>query len=101
VEHQLSGKAPLLRTSALTSVPQEIRADLVKEFDRASGRFALVFSEGIADGSLRPVDAAIAAQMITALINAAAEVHNFAQGISQQNIAHTHARPLFLGLLSS
>jgi AcrR family transcriptional regulator len=70
VEHQLSGKAPLLRTSALTSVPQEIRADLVKEFDRASGRFSLVFSEGIADGSLRPVDAAIAAQMITALINA-------------------------------
>jgi AcrR family transcriptional regulator len=101
VEYQLSGKAPLLRTSALTSVPQEIRADLVKEFDRASGRFSLVLSEGIADGSLRPVDAAIAAQMITALINAAAEVHNWAPGISQQNIARAHARPLFQGLLSS
>jgi AcrR family transcriptional regulator len=101
VEYQLSGKAPLLRTSALTSVPQEIRADLVKEFDRASGRFSLVLSEGIADGSLRPVDAAIAAQMITALINAAAEVHNWAPGISQHNIARAHARPLFQGLLSS
>lgn len=100
VEYQLSGKAPLLRTSALTSVPQEIRADLVKEFDRASGRFSLVFSDGIADSSLRPVDAAIAAQMITALINAAAEVHNWAPGISQENVARVYARPLFQGLLS-
>lgn len=100
VEYQLSGKAPLLRTSALTSVPLEIRAGLVKEFDRASGRFSLVFSDGIADSSLRPVDAAIAAQMITALVNAAAEVHNWAPGISQQNIARAYARPLFQGLLN-
>jgi AcrR family transcriptional regulator len=100
VEYQLSGKAPLLRTSVLTSVPQEIRAGLIKAFDRASGRFSLVFSEGIADSSLRPVDAAIAAQMITALINAAAEVHNWAPGISQQNVAGAYARPLFHGLLS-
>jgi AcrR family transcriptional regulator len=100
VEYQLSGKAPLLRTSALTSVPQEIRAGLIKEFDRASGRFSLVFSEGIADSSLRAVDAAIAAQMLTALINAAAEVHNWAPGISQQSIACTYARPLFQGVLS-
>jgi AcrR family transcriptional regulator len=101
VEYQLSGKAPLLRTSALTSVPLELRTGLLKEFDRASGRFSLVFSEGIADCSLRPVDAAIAAQMITALINAAAEVHNWAPGISQQNIARAYARPLFQGLLST
>jgi AcrR family transcriptional regulator len=101
VEYQLSGKAPLLRTSALTSVPQELRTGLLKEFDRASGRFSLVFSEGIADCSLRPVDAAIAAQMITALINAAAEIHAWAPGISQQNVARAYARPLFQGLLST
>jgi AcrR family transcriptional regulator len=101
VEYQLSGKAPLLRTSALTSVPLELRTGLLKEFDRASGRFSLVFSEGIADCSLRPVDAAIAAQMITALINAAAEIHAWAPGISQQNVARAYARPLFQGLLST
>jgi AcrR family transcriptional regulator len=101
VEYQLSGKAPLLRTSALTSVPLELRTGLLKEFDRASGRFSLVFSEGIADCSLRPVDAAIAAQMITALINAAAEIHAWAPGISPQNVARAYARPLFQGLLST
>lgn len=99
IEYQLSGKAPLLRTSALTSVPREIRAGLIREFDRASARFSLVFSEGIADASLRPVDATIASQMITALINAAAEVHNWAPGISQQNVARAYVRPLFQGLL--
>lgn len=101
VEYQLSGKAPLLRTSALSSVPQEIRSGLINEFDRASGRFSLVLSDGIADSSLRPADAAIAAQMVSALINGAAELHNWAPGISPQNVARAYARPLFHGLLSS
>lgn len=101
VEYQLSGKAPLLRTSALSSVPQEIRSGLINEFDRASGRFSLVLSDGIADSSLRPVDAAIAAQMVSALINGAAELHNWAPGISPQNVARAYARPLFHGLLSN
>jgi hypothetical protein len=39
--------------------------------------------------------------MITALINAAAEVDNWAAGMSQQNVARVYARPLFNGLLSS
>jgi len=56
-------------------------------FDGASGRFSLVLSEGIADNSLRPVDAPIAAQMITALINAAAEeVHNWAPGFRSRTL---------------
>ncbi|MGH8188554.1 MAG: TetR/AcrR family transcriptional regulator, partial [Steroidobacteraceae bacterium] len=100
IEYQLSGKAPLLRTSALTSVPEEIRAALIKEFDRVSGRFSLVFSDGIADASLRPVDAAIAAQMITGMINAAAEVHRWAPGVTPENVTHIYARPLFQGLLT-
>jgi AcrR family transcriptional regulator len=101
IEYQLSGKAPLLRTSALTSVPEEIHVALIKEFDRVSGRFSLVFSDGIADGSLRPVDAAIAAQMITGMINAAAEVHRWAPGVTPENVTHIYARPLFQGLLTN
>jgi AcrR family transcriptional regulator len=99
IEYQLAGNAPLLRTSALTSVPEDIHFALIKEFDRVSGRFSLVFSDGIADGSLRPVDATIAAQMITAMVNAAAEIHRWAPGITQENAAAVYARPLFHGLL--
>ena len=54
VEYQLSGKAPLLRTSALTSVPQEIRADLMKEFDRASAELTVRLGLGL--GFLQRLD---------------------------------------------
>jgi AcrR family transcriptional regulator len=100
LEYQLTGSAPLLRTSALTSVPQNIYEFLIAEFDRVSGKFSLVCSDGIADGSLRAADASIASQMITALINASAEVHFWAPGINAKNGGQIYARPLFEGLLA-
>jgi AcrR family transcriptional regulator len=100
LEYQLTGRAPLLRTSALTSVPENIHKFLIAEFDRISGKFSLVCSDGIADGSLRAADATIASQMITAMINASAEVHLWAPGITAQNGARIYARPLFEGLLA-
>ncbi|MBB6093462.1 AcrR family transcriptional regulator [Povalibacter uvarum] len=100
LNYQLTGSAPLLRTSALTSVPENIHRQLIGEFDRISGRFALVCSDGIADGSLRAADATIAAQMITAMINASAELHLWAPGVTAQNGAEIYARPLFEGLLT-
>lgn len=39
--------------------------------------------------------------MVSALINGAAELHNWAPGISPQNVARAYARPLFHGLLSN
>jgi hypothetical protein len=45
------------------------------------------------------VDTNIGAQMITALINAAAEVHLWAPGVTQQNVAKIHVRPMFEGLM--
>ncbi len=100
LQYQLAGSAPLLRTSALTSVPENIHKQLIAEFDRISGRFSLVCSDGIADGSLRPVDTTIAAQMITAMINASAELHLWAPGVTAETGAHIYARPLFEGLLT-
>lgn len=100
LQYQLTGSAPLLRTSALTSVPENIHRQLIGEFDRISGRTALVCSDGIADGSLRAADATIAAQMITAMINASAELHLWAPAASAQNGAAMYARPLFEGLLT-
>lgn len=100
VAYQLTGNAPLLRTSALTSVPEAIRVQLVQEFERVSGTFSLVVSDGIADGSLRPVDASIAAQTVTAMVNASAEVHLWAPGVTAENVAQVYVRPLFQGLLT-
>jgi AcrR family transcriptional regulator len=99
VEYQMSGKARLLRTSALTSAPESIQPRLLGQFDGISLRFASLISDGVADGSIRPVDANIAAQMMTGMINAAAELHFWAEGVTAETAAQTYVRPFFEGLL--
>ncbi len=100
IEHQTRGQAPLLRTSALTTVPQTIRAELMQRFDRISYRFASILCDGIADGSVAPVEVNIAAQVITAAINAAAELHFFTPGLEPAAVVDHYVRPLFEGLAS-
>ncbi|WP_334160972.1 TetR/AcrR family transcriptional regulator [Phenylobacterium sp.] len=100
VHHQMTGNLPLLRTSALTTVPKSINTQLVRQFDRVSMRFASILSDGVADGSVRPVDVNVAAQMITGMINASAELSFWAPGLPSEAAAAHYVRPLFEGLLS-
>ncbi|MFN8993142.1 MAG: TetR/AcrR family transcriptional regulator, partial [Pseudomonadota bacterium] len=74
VVHLQVGPAPLLRTSALTTVPEEIRADLLFRLRQISIRLDSMLCDGIADGSVRPLDTSITAQILTAGINAASEL---------------------------
>ncbi len=101
VDYQMTGQAPLLRTSALTSSPESLQPELVGKFDRISDRFAALISDGIADGSIRPVDANIAAQMLTAMINTAAELHHWTPGMHSSQAGAVFVRPFFEGLLSA
>lgn len=100
VHHQMTGNLPLLRTSALTTVPKSINTQLVRQFDRISLCFASILSDGIADGSVRPVDVNVAAQMITGMVNASAELNFWAPGLTPETAAAHYVRPLFEGLLS-
>ncbi|MBL8771245.1 MAG: TetR/AcrR family transcriptional regulator [Phenylobacterium sp.] len=100
IEHQMSGQAPLLRTSALSAVPEAIRLGLLQRFDRISYRFASILCDGIADGSVAPVDVNIASQTITTAINAAAELHYWTPGLAAQDVIAHYVRPLFEGLVS-
>ena len=97
VEHQVQGDAPLLRTTALTTVPEAIRLAMLEKIDRIGLRFSSIVCDGIADGSIRPVDSAIAAQMISGAVNAAAELHFFAPGVTAATVARHYLRPLFAG----
>jgi AcrR family transcriptional regulator len=100
VEYQMTGEAPLLRTSALTSAPEGLQPKLVGKFDRISDRFASLISDGVADGSIRPVDTNIAAQMVTAMINAAAELHHWTPDVTPRQAVEIFVRPFFEGLLT-
>ena len=100
IEHQMSGDAPLLRTSALSAVPEALRPQLLQRFNRISYRFASILCDGIADGSVKAVDVNVASQVISAAINAAAELHYWTPGLDPTGAVDHYVRPLFEGLAS-
>jgi len=99
-EHQLSERGPLLRASALSALPEPIRAQMVDQFSRLSGRFAAMISDGIADGSIRAVDPSIAAQMINATLNAAADLRASQSGFTRDDVAEFYVKPMLTGVFS-
>lgn len=100
IERQMVGEAPLLRTSALTTVPEAIRGELIQGMDRISYRFASILCDGVNDGSIQCADVNVAAQMITSAINAAAELQHWAPGVTAQTVIAHYVRPVFEGLVS-
>jgi AcrR family transcriptional regulator len=97
VHCQVSGATPLLRTSALTSAPESMQRELVSRFERISLSFAAMISDGIVDGSIRPVDAHVGAQMVTGMINAAAELQVWAPTLPADEAASAYARAFLRG----
>lgn len=100
IQFQLSDYGPLLRTSALTALPAEIRGNMVRASDRVSDRFASIISDGIAEGSIRPVDPFIAAQMLTATLNAAADIRWWLPDVTQEESADLYVKPLLMGMFT-
>ena len=71
---QLSDRMPLLRTTALLALPQELRTEVMDRTDRIALRFAGLVTDGITEGSLAPVDPVIAGQVLLSSLNAAYEL---------------------------
>jgi len=99
IEGQISGNSILLRTTALSAVPGDMRPALLAGFDRISSRLSSVVCDGIADGSVRPVDAHAAAEVINGAINAAAELPFFTPGLTPDRVSEIYVKPLFTGML--
>jgi AcrR family transcriptional regulator len=97
-EFQLSEHGPLLRTSALSALPEQIRRRMVEHANRVSDRFASMISDGIAEGSLRPVDPVIAAQMLTATLNACADLGDLVPDVRPKAAPAVFAKPLLMGI---
>ena len=100
VEFQLSERGPLLRASAMTALPADIRHDMIERYNRVSDRFAAMISDGIADGAIRPVDPMIAAHMINSMLNAAGSLGSWVPGVTREDAAALFARPLLQGAFS-
>ena len=98
VDYQLSRRGPLLRTSALAALPEQIGLQMVEASNRVSDRFASMISDGIAEGSLRPVDPVIAAQMLNATLNACADLGALVPDVRPKAAPAVFAKPMLMGL---
>ena len=98
IYHQLTEEGPLLRTSALTALPSDIRVKMTIKLDRITSRFADIISDGIIDGSIRPCDAWIAGQMVTAAINAAEELPRWVPEITPEDALESYLVPSVNGV---
>ena len=98
LHYQMSPQGPLLRVTAWSGLPDAIRSDTRRTMSRLGERFGALVVEGMADGSLRIVDPSIAAQVINAMVNAAAEVERWVPGANAGNVFELYALPLFSGL---
>lgn len=99
-EYQVSEQGPLLRASALSALPESIRQDMMTRWNRVSDRFAAMISDGVMQGTIRPVDPVIAAQLMNAALNAAASLTTAVPGADPSEAATLYAKPLLMGLFS-
>jgi len=99
-DFQLSDQGPLLRASAMAALPIGMRQEITDRYARISDRFAGMVADGIAEGSIRPVDPLIAAHMMSALLNGAASLGSWVTGLEREEAPALFVRPLLLGLFT-
>ncbi|MGV2497012.1 TetR/AcrR family transcriptional regulator [Pelagerythrobacter aerophilus] len=102
VDVQFFDAMPLLRTTALQSLDSEQRVDVVTRSNRLARRFAGMLIDGIADGSVRPIDPLVASQIIMSTLNSAYEARNWAERFGDPDLAiRTYVSALSSGLLAA
>lgn len=74
VRLQFEGSSPLLRSSAFQALPPGLRAQMLSRTAQVTHHLAGVIADGIVDGSVRAVDALLAAHVVVSFINTADEL---------------------------
>lgn len=97
---QLSERGPLLRSTATSALPDQAHREQVRRtMQRLIERIASLLVDGMMDGSVRPLDPAIAAQVLFAQINAASELSRWVPSAREDNVVALYLRPGMLGLM--
>ncbi len=95
---QFSERGPLLRTTALSGLPPHVRSTMIDRSNRIARRFAGMISDGIAEGSIRPIDPLVASQGLMALQNAAFDMRKWASTMPRERAVAFYASTLAFGL---
>jgi AcrR family transcriptional regulator len=95
---QFSQRGPLLRTTALHGLPPSVREAMLERSNRIARRYAGTMSDGIAEGSIRPIDPLVAAQALMAMQNAAFDLRKWAATMPRERAIGLYASTLLFGL---
>lgn len=95
---QFRGNWPLLRTTAMQAVGSDVRRDIVNRSNRMALRIAGTLVDGIAEGSIRPLDPMIASQVVMATINAAYDLRHWAERLPLEQAVEIYGSTLAKGL---
>ena len=99
IEVQFSGDAPLMRTTALATLPATHRGEVISQSNIFALRFAGVIIDGISEGSIRPVDPLIASQMAMAMLNRAVDLQEWATRLGPARATAIYAEIFAHGML--
>lgn len=98
--YQFSERGPLLRMSAWSELPDDIREQKLSAINQLGQRFVSFLVDGMQDGSIRPLDQPLAAQLVSSMINASVVLARWVPDITAANAVELFVKPLFLGIQS-
>ncbi|HEY4542506.1 MAG TPA: TetR/AcrR family transcriptional regulator [Noviherbaspirillum sp.] len=100
VRYQFSEQGPLLRMSAWSELPTEIRERKLRIVTQLDQRYASFLVEGMQDGSIRALDQAVAGYLVTGMVNASVVLQRWVPTITADQAVEQFVRALFMGLLA-
>jgi AcrR family transcriptional regulator len=95
---QFTDDSPLLRMSAYQALPLELRSDMLALAGQLTRHVAGTIADGIADGSIRPVDPLVASQTVMAAVSAASDMRRWAQARDPVAAVQAYLEPLRAGI---
>ena len=90
---------PLIRYNTITALPTARRLEILARTDAANNHFLDFLAEGVADGSIRPVDPLVARNLLAGAINAAMDITLWRQVDAIDDAARDYFDVFFNGLL--
>ncbi|MDX5329750.1 MAG: TetR/AcrR family transcriptional regulator [Caulobacteraceae bacterium] len=99
--HQTSGeRGRMLRHFALSAMPAELRRSIRYRFQQIANAFSGVISDGIADGSLRPVDPLLSAHLVMAMFNSVLLLEHWGEDATVDTVIAAYVRPALMGFFT-
>lgn len=100
VEFQLSPNGPLLSSTAISALPDNVWPSVREKWEETSTRFALMIGNGVVDGSLRRIDPTVAGQVLNVAVNAMSRLRGWLPKVDAPAATALYLRPMLYGIFA-